>query len=80
MLFRSSAPEDNLNGPIEYGGYRPLRLDLSPFNETVEVVDEWENELFGVTYHEQVCILRGNRVQRAPMQTWAKKLIKRVRS
>jgi hypothetical protein len=78
LILNASAPEDNLNGDIEYGDFRALRLDLPPFNETVEVIDEWDNTLFGVKYHEHVCILRGNRVQPAP-DTWVQKLVKSLR-
>jgi hypothetical protein len=78
LLFNAVFPDDNLNGPIDYGDYRALRLDLSPFNETLEIVDEWDNPLFGVPYHEHVCLLRGNRRQPGPVKTWAKKLVKRI--
>jgi hypothetical protein len=80
LILNAAAPEENLNGPIEYGDYRPLRLDLPPFNETVEVIDEWDNELFGVNYHEHVCFLRGNRSQPASIKTWAKKLVNKIRA
>jgi hypothetical protein len=79
LILNASFPDDNLNGQIDYGGYRALRLDLPPFNETVEVIDEWDNPLFGVTYHEQVCLLRGNRGQPASVKTWAKRLVRRIR-
>jgi len=78
LILNASAPEENLNGDIEYGGYRALRLDLPPFNETIEVIDEWDNTLFGVNYHEQVCILRGNRPKPAA-DTWMQKLVKSLR-
>ncbi len=78
LILNASAPDDNLNGPIELGDYRGLRLDLPPFNETVEVIDEWDNPLFGVPYHNQACLLRGNRPQPAPA-TWVQKLAKRLR-
>ena len=77
LLFNAVFPDDNLNGPIELGDYRGLRLDLPPFNETLEIVDEWDNPLFGVPYHEHVVLLRGNRAQPAP-ETWAKRLAKRL--
>jgi hypothetical protein len=78
LILNASAPEENLNGDIEYGGYRALRLDLPPFNETVEVIDEWDLPLFGVNYHEQVCFLRGNRPKPAA-GTWMQKLVKKLR-
>jgi hypothetical protein len=80
LILNGAAPVDNLNGPIEHGGYRSIRLDLPPFNETLEVVDEWDYPLFGVPYHEHVCFLRGNRSQRASVKTWAKKLVKKMRA
>jgi hypothetical protein len=80
LIFNAAAPADNLNGPIEHGGYRPLRLDLPPFNETVEIVDEWDNPLFGVPYHEHVCFLRGNRGEPTSVKTWAKKLVNKIRA
>lgn len=79
LILNAAAPEENLNGPIEYGGYRPLRLDLPPFNETVEIIDEWDVTLFGVRYHEHVCVLPGNRPQPALRGSWAKKLVERLR-
>jgi hypothetical protein len=77
LLFYAVFPDDNLNGPIELGDYRGLRLDLPPFNEALEIVDEWDNPLFGVPYHEHVVLLRGNRVQPAP-ETWGRRLVKRL--
>lgn len=74
LIFNGCAPEENLNGSIDYGGYRPLRLDLPPFNEATEVVDEWDNPAFGA-YREQVCLLRGNRGQAG----WAKTLVRKLR-
>jgi len=77
LIFNAVFPDDNLNGPIDYGDYRALRLDLPPFNEALEIVAEWDNPLFGVPYHEHVCLLRGNRPK--PDETWAKKLLKKIR-
>ena len=77
LIFNAVLPDDNLNGPIEHGDFRALRLDLPPFNETLEVVHEWDNPLFGVPYHEHVCLLRGNRRQPAGAETWMKKLVNR---
>jgi len=77
LILNATFPDDNLNGPIEHGDFRALRLDLPPFNETVEVIDEWDNPLFGVPYHNQACLLRGSRVQPA-RETWVKKLVRRM--
>ena len=79
LILNAVLPDDNLNGPIDYGDFRALRLDLPPFNETLEVIDEWDNPLFGVPYHEHVCLLRGKRAQPASVRTWAKQLVKRLR-
>jgi hypothetical protein len=61
LIVNDISPADNLNGPIEHAGYRALRLDLPPFNETYEILDEWDAPAFGVPYHKQACLLRGTR-------------------
>lgn len=76
LIFNASTPPDNLNGPIEHGGFRPLRLDLAPFNETVEIVDEWDGSHSGAAHDEQVCLLRGKRRQPGSMTAWVKGLLK----
>ncbi len=78
LILNISFPDDNLNGPIDHGGSRALRLDLAPFNEPLEVIDEWDNPLFGVPYHELACLLRGERTQPVSVTTWAKKFVKRI--
>lgn len=75
LILNSRSPEDNLNGQIAHGEHRSLRLDLPPFNETVEVIDEWDNPPYGVDYREQVCLLRGKRARPTSVMEWAKKLV-----
>ena len=78
IIMNACSPEENLNGPIEHGSYRPLRLDLPPFNEKLEIIDEWDHPLFGVPYHEHVCLLRGHRRQPEPTETWANKILGKI--
>ncbi len=60
LIVNAIQPEDNLNGDIERGGYRPLRLDLPPFNEDCEILDEWDSP-FVLPYRKRACLLRGTR-------------------
>jgi hypothetical protein len=61
LIVNDIMPDDNVNGPIAHGGYRALRLDLPPFNEACEIVDEWDAPAFGTHYRKQACLLRGTR-------------------
>jgi hypothetical protein len=59
LIINDIEPDTNLNGQIRHGGYRALRLDLPPFNETYETLDEWDASEFGVGYRKRACLLRG---------------------
>jgi hypothetical protein len=52
-------PDDNLNGEIETGGYRALRLDRPPFNERCAVVQRMSGSNFGVHWVKHTYLLCG---------------------
>lgn len=59
LVINDVIPDDNTNGPIERGGYRAVRLDLPPFNETCATVHEWDSIDFGVACRKRAVLMRG---------------------
>lgn len=49
---------DGTNTDITYGAHRGLRLDLPPFNEDAEILDEWVVKICP-DYVKRACLLRG---------------------
>lgn len=78
LIFNASTPEENLNGPIGHGEFRPLRLDLPPFDEALEVVDGWDGSHSGAAHDEQACLLRGKGAKPVAAEMWLKKLMTRL--
>ena len=60
-------PEANLNVDIEPGQCRPLRLDLPPFDEALDILLTWEVNAYGSSSTKQTCLLRG--VRTSPPQS-----------
>jgi trans-aconitate methyltransferase len=58
LVVNDIVPNENTNGAIERGGYRAVRLDQAPFNETCETLHEWESTDFGVFCRKRAVILR----------------------
>ena len=50
--------EHGTNTDIAHGGHRGLRLDLPPFSEECEILDEWVLPEFP-NYSKRACLLRG---------------------
>jgi len=52
-------PSDNLNGVIQAGGWRAVRLDLDPFNEHTATLLSWVVVSRTPTVRKRVCLIEG---------------------
>ena len=61
LIVNDIYPDTHTNGDIAHGGHRALRLEQAPFNETCDIVAEWDSPAFGVNYRKRAYLLRGTR-------------------
>lgn len=62
LITNDDQPEASLNGIIEAGGWRPVRLDRAPFSECAPVVFEWTVTAGGwKPTHKATCLIKGTR-------------------
>jgi hypothetical protein len=58
LILNDINSEHGTNTDIAHGGHRGIRLDLPPFNEACEVLDDWVLQECP-TYTKRACLLRG---------------------
>lgn len=64
LITNDDQPDSAVNGAIEAGGWRPIRLDAPPFSERAPVVYHWTVSGGGwKPTHKSTCLIAG---QRAP--------------
>jgi glycosyltransferase involved in cell wall biosynthesis/SAM-dependent methyltransferase len=62
LISNDDQPDDALNGHIEAGGWRPVRLDQPPFSEPAPIVFEWTVSAGGwKPTHKATCLILGTR-------------------
>ena len=59
LIGNDCLPDDCLNGNITHGEYRPLRLELPPFNYPNIVLQQWRCLEFGTSIVKNFCLLSG---------------------
>lgn len=61
LIANDDQPASALNGAIEAGGWRPVRLDHPPFSEQAPIVFEWTITAGGwKPTHKATCLIKGD--------------------
>ncbi len=60
LITNDDQPDNAVNGAIEAGGWRPIRLERAPFSERAPVVFEWTVTAGGwMPTHKATCLIEG---------------------